>query len=288
MATGELKWATVGGSQIIEPPDAKKIQGNNAGQPTAAEYMNWLLQRMIEDNRPNALPDAAKTFGLKDMHRRHVINPSSVRVLTLPTTGVLQGSHIEIFNARSTGPNKITVEASGGQDIASFQNGKMVLAAKRDTPTASAHWDIMDGTGGAKPFWRAEMSGTQNIASTAATKIDLDTEVYDPNDDYDPTTNQRFTVSVPGFYRVFAFVTVSDLTAFDLTFMSITKNGSNARTAGSLSGNPTTGWTYQIEVTVAMDIGDYFEVVIDSESDSNYNVRVGTVVEGHLLAFRAL
>ena len=44
--TDPLRWATVGGSQIVEPPDAKKVQGHNAGEPTAAEFMNWWMNQI--------------------------------------------------------------------------------------------------------------------------------------------------------------------------------------------------------------------------------------------------
>ena len=48
MMTNPLRWATVGGAQIVEPPDAKKTQGHNAGEPTAAEFMNWWMNQVGE------------------------------------------------------------------------------------------------------------------------------------------------------------------------------------------------------------------------------------------------
>ncbi len=45
----DKSWATVGGAQIVEPPAAKKTQGWNAGEPAAAEYMNWWMQKMNDE-----------------------------------------------------------------------------------------------------------------------------------------------------------------------------------------------------------------------------------------------
>jgi hypothetical protein len=49
--------------------------------------------------------------------------------------------------------------------------------------------------------FRATRSTTQTITTTTHTKIQYDTETYDTNSDYDPTTNYRHTPTIAGKYR---------------------------------------------------------------------------------------
>ncbi|KKK84650.1 hypothetical protein LCGC14_2781230, partial [marine sediment metagenome] len=76
-----------------------------------------------------------------------IITPTTTRVLTLPTTDVKVGNKIHFTNLAAT--QEITIEASGGADIATFQDGSMSLMALQDTPTTAAHWRIMDVHGSA-------------------------------------------------------------------------------------------------------------------------------------------
>ena len=55
---------------------------------------------------------------------------------------------------------------------------------------------------GNMPAFSAYKSGNQTINNDTNTKLTLNTEVYDTNNCYDPTTNYRFTPNVAGYYLI--------------------------------------------------------------------------------------
>jgi hypothetical protein len=51
--------------------------------------------------------------------------------------------------------------------------------------------------------------GSQNISSATYTKVQLGTELFDTNNNFDSTTNYRFTPTVAGYYQINACVGIS-------------------------------------------------------------------------------
>jgi hypothetical protein len=88
------------------------------------------------------------------------------------------------------------------------------------------------------PAFRAYASGGQSINSAAYTKIQVNTELFDTNTNYDPTTNYRFTPTVAGYYQVNASASFSG-TASNFASVNIYKNGS-PYAQGAISPNNTT------------------------------------------------
>jgi hypothetical protein len=77
------------------------------------------------------------------------------------------------------------------------------------------------------PAFSAYMSANQNITTATWTKVQLNTEVFDTNSNFDPTTNYRFTPTVAGYYQINAGVYCSNLTDYDVQgSVGIYKNGS--------------------------------------------------------------
>jgi hypothetical protein len=52
------------------------------------------------------------------------------------------------------------------------------------------------------PAFSAYFTGTQSVTSNTVTKATVNTEVFDTNSNYDPSTNYRFTPTVAGYYQV--------------------------------------------------------------------------------------
>jgi hypothetical protein len=52
------------------------------------------------------------------------------------------------------------------------------------------------------PAFSAYFAGTQSVTSNTITKVTINTEVFDTNNNYDPITNYRFTPTVAGYYQV--------------------------------------------------------------------------------------
>lgn len=141
-----------------------------------------------------SLPDSAVTLGKDEANRRLVITPTSPAIITLPSAGIVAGDVIELHNLAAS--VKITPEASGGQDIASFQNGSMRVLALQASPTASSHWRILDVVGGASPFFAAYVT-SQNVTSSGAVVVEFENTAEDNNDDFNIST-YRFSTYCAG------------------------------------------------------------------------------------------
>lgn len=86
------------------------------------------------------------------------------------------------------------------------------------------------GTG---PAFSAYMGSTQSISLNTWTKLQFNTEQFDTNNNFDPTTNYRFTPTVAGYYYVNVQWTLS-VNAVQL--VGIYKNGSGYLTTQNVAG----------------------------------------------------
>lgn len=62
--------------------------------------------------------------------------------------------------------------------------------------------EIAAGVGGTGPAFSAYANANQTITSNTFTKIQINTEEFDTNSNFDSTTNYRFTPTVAGYYQV--------------------------------------------------------------------------------------
>ena len=88
------------------------------------------------------------------------------------------------------------------------------------------------GTG---PAFSASAVGTFSIAANTWTKLTFNTEQFDTNNNYDSTTNYRFTPTVAGYYQ-FNFVNAQLLAGTG--YLSIYKNGNSGTNQYGASANP--------------------------------------------------
>lgn len=79
------------------------------------------------------------------------------------------------------------------------------------------------------PVFNARLSSDQSLSSGAFTKVQIDTESFDSNNNFD-TTLYRFTPSVAGYYQVIGQINAATATAVTRCFSSIYKNGSSIAT----------------------------------------------------------
>ena len=83
------------------------------------------------------------------------------------------------------------------------------------------------------PAFQATMSSNQSISDSSATKVQFNSETFDTDGTYDPSTNYRFTPAVAGKYHVTAKLSYADANADDkYQDVYIYKNGSGT---GSIS-----------------------------------------------------
>jgi hypothetical protein len=80
------------------------------------------------------------------------------------------------------------------------------------------------GTG---PAFRAVASASQSFTSNTWAKVTLGTEAWDTNNNFDSTTNYRFTPTVAGYYQVNGGYSFQGTASAGYTLIaSIYKNGS--------------------------------------------------------------
>lgn len=120
------------------------------------------------------------------------------------------------------------------------------------------------------PAFHVSQASNNSIGNNSFTKIQWDTELYDSDDDFDITTNYRFTPSVAGKY--FLYVQgILDINGDSRKQLAIYKNGSIvANTSYLHEYNVTYGTSQQAIVVqttqIANGSSDYFEAFIFQNS----------------------
>jgi len=90
-----------------------------------------------------------------------------------------------------------------------------------------------EGVAGNGPAFSAYLASAQSVSTFVYTKIQCETEEFDTNSNYDPTTNYRFTPTVAGYYQVNVALFSGGTINAQLVLALIYKNGSNFK-QGSL------------------------------------------------------
>ena len=97
-----------------------------------------------------------------------------------------------------------------------------VLTTKKRKGSKSESWEYPK-----VPAFRAYLNADQTgISSATWTKVEIDTEEFDTNSNYDNTTNYRFTPTVAGYYQINFRVRNDSTSARNGDFSAIYKNGS--------------------------------------------------------------
>jgi hypothetical protein len=123
----------------------------------------------------------------------------------------------------------------------------------------------------AAPAFSAYNSSVQSIAHNTFSKVQFQTENFDTNNNFDNSTNYRFTPTVAGYYHVTEQVALNSLTAN--SFSGIYKNG------GAIAYSPVAaGWTGIANTlsSIAVDVymngtTDYLEVYVYQASGGSLN-----------------
>jgi hypothetical protein len=115
----------------------------------------------------------------------------------------------------------LVLQSSGGGQI-TIQEPTTASNFTQNLPAATG--TVM--VSGNMPAFSAYQSSAQSISGSTNTKIQFQTEVFDTNNNFDPTTNYRFTPTVAGYYQVTAGFSVGG--AAQVQSCKIYKNGSTA------------------------------------------------------------
>ena len=166
--------------------------------------------------------------------------------------------------------------SSGSGTITIGQSGETISIPSGCTITNSG---TQTGFGGVNtPAFQATLSSSQSISNSTATKVQLDSEIFDSDGTYDNSSNYRFTPAVAGKYHVTAKVNYADASADDkYEEVYIYKNGSSVhshrtRTVGSTGRDKST----EVNAIVDLDADDYVEVYTQHNAGSSVNINGGS------------
>lgn len=163
---------------------------------------------------------------------------SSVLNAIPATTGSVGSSYIANGAIDST---KIANDAVGAAQIAAGAVGTSEIADNSVTTAkiaagAVVQADIATGVAGTGPAFSAFQSGAQTISAGTFAKLQINTEEFDTNSNYD-TTLYRFTPTVAGYYQVNGSLTVSTAAQ---GYITIYKNGSTFKGGNNITSSGVT------------------------------------------------
>jgi hypothetical protein len=125
---------------------------------------------------------------------------------------------------------------------------------------------------GNQPAFSAHGTANQTLSNGTFTKIAYNTEIFDTNSNYDPTTNFRFTPTVAGYYQINAVCAFGSAVS-GAAILSLYKNGTEFIRASvfSLLGGPNINIS---NLVYANGTTDYFEIF--GWQNSGGNLSCGT------------
>ena len=151
----------------------------------------------------------------------------------------------------------INATTSSGIVATADNTGQLALQAAGTTVMTITSTGVTTQVGA--PAFRAYRNGNQTISATTTTKVAFNAETFDTNNNYDPTTNFRFTPTVAGYYQVNALVGFTT----GAGQLSLFKNGSNYQTGLEVSYNASLGGHIPINDLVYLNGStDYIEIFV--------------------------
>jgi hypothetical protein len=169
-----------------------------------------------------------------------------------------------------TGTGTVTINPAAASTMNNVAIGATTALAGRFTGVTSTDLTASTAVGAdankklvslVQPAFSAYMGAGQALSAITNTKLQYNTEVFDTNSNYDPTTNYRFTPTVAGYYQINACYTGASSTAGDFS-ISISINGTAVALGGFNSG-VTGGFTISPTTSVVAYFNgstDYVEV----------------------------
>jgi hypothetical protein len=113
---------------------------------------------------------------------------------------------------------------------------------------------------GNMPAFSATRTSSQTFTTSTFTKLQFNTETFDTNSNYDPTTNYRFTPSVEGYYQINGNVSFEGATV-GWAQIAIYKNGSSYVNGSGIINNNNIGGMVTVSTVVYLNGStDYVEL----------------------------
>jgi len=142
-------------------------------------------------------------------------------------------------------------------------------------PATAPAFSVYNGTG-----------GNVSVSTNTWTKVILNTEEFDTNNDFDSTTNYRFTPTVAGYYQINGMIGTEGSGTTTRTLAMIRKNGGEFKFGDDLSGNTHTGSNVGANALIYMNGStDYLELwIYMTGTSTHYNTSLQrTYFQGYLV-----
>ena len=161
-----------------------------------------------------------------------------------------------------------TIQDQSGNNIINENADTITIGASGDTITIPSGASLTVPNGGLSgqnyPAFFAYLGSSQSASNNTATKVQIDTEIFDSDSCYDNATNYRFTPTVAGKYFVYGAVSNEAQTSNKLlnAFAYIYKNGAEYTNPNVLiAENNITRFIQETTAVVDMNgTSDYIEL----------------------------
>jgi hypothetical protein len=154
------------------------------------------------------------------------------------------------------GANTVALTLSNTQ-AATFANNVTV------TGSITATGGVIQGANAA-PAFSAYRGSNQTLTQNTYVKIQINTESFDTNNNFDSTTNYRFTPTVAGYYQLNAQMQLN--TSSGVLFIALYKNGSQAQASGLAATLSAGSLVSIVSLVYANGSTDYFEIFVYSDN----------------------
>lgn len=209
-------------------------------------------------------------------------------LINVPDIQNLDAATPELWNTRF---GTIVNEMNGNLDAANLKDAA-VTASKLATDSVTTG-KIADAnvtpTKWYNPYkFSAYASANQSLPNATSTKVTLDTELYDTNSNYDPTTNYRYTAPVSGFYSFRGSCGVSNINP-GVVVAYLYKNGAAVKTGNLSYGTGGNDVGSVVVGDIQLVSGDYIELYAYQSSGGAKNTQTagatGSIsLAGHLIS----
>lgn len=169
------------------------------------------------------------------------------------------------INASTSGAGGLITTADN-TGILQLQSAGTTIATIDSTGLTMASGKVLAPTG---PAFSAYAGSAQSIANTTHTKIQLNTEVFDTNSNFDSTTNYRFTPTVAGYYQITGSVQLASTSA--ISAVEIYKNGGIAAQGRGVGTGGLNQAGNVSAILYANGSTDYFELYVYQPSGGAIN-----------------
>lgn len=171
--------------------------------------------------------------------------------------------------AASTNDNAIIVANSfSGNTSGAINNAGTSTVATGNRGASSIGAFLSAGARG----YRATTA--QAITTGTATKVQFNAESFDPDGNFDSTTNHRFTAPVAGYYSVVAKVYLEGLAADRLFSINLRKNGADYSQI-HMNSSISSDLSQTNADILQLAVNDFLEVFVTHNHGSDRNVALG-------------